>query len=1005
MSAKNLQKFDELYKKLNSEQRSAVDTIDGPVIVIAGPGTGKTSILTLRIANILQKTDTAPENVLALTFTESGVHSIRKKLVETIGTTGYRIPIHTFHSFCNDVIKSFPQEFPRIIGAQHVTDVDQIGILENLILNGKLDALRPVGNPLYYLKAILGFIKELKREDVGPAEYRKHVKNFEKGLEDIEDLRHEKGAYKGEIKSKYKPALRKIENSAEFAELYEKYQAALEEKRLYDYEDMIIEVLRELRENKSLLLELQETYQYILADEHQDANRGQNRLLELLSGFHEQPNLFVVGDEKQAIFRFQGASLENFLYFKKRFPDAVLISLNKNYRSTQGILDASHSLIEKNPTGYERVRLESKNNVEKTDVLVPIYVTECNSVQSEADAVAEKITEKIKAGALAEQVAVLFRDNRDAELISRAFDDRGVPYVLHTDIDVISNEHIQKLIHVLRAVNHFGDEKLLTPVLFIDFFGLNHLDVFKLFKRSRESRRSLVEIMRSEGEMVPAGIEEPQKFHELFELLHELSISAKNRSLIDSLQETVSRVGFIGYLLGKPRAMELVSAYDALLSHTVELLERQKNVKLADYLSLLDTMNVHGISVRAKSVSSYPGKVNLMTAHRSKGLEFDYVFCMNLNDGKWGGRRSPSHFLPITAQAPDELENDVSDERRLLYVALTRARKEIGITYSTHSSSGREILPSRFLEEIDRQLLQFEKRESGSRSVLPIAPVGPDNQLSVKNREYIAELFLEHGFSVSALNNYLSCPWRFFFLNLIRIPQAEDRFQLYGTSVHETLKIFFDAYKDNKALTKKETLQFFENFLNRKSLSGHDYEMFLKKGRESIGGYLDHYKNTWSKNILNEFKVTGAHIPFQKPDGSEGQILLRGQLDKVEIEDGSSVNVVDYKTGNPKSRREIEGETKSSDGNYKRQLVFYKLLLETFDPDRFTMRTGEIDFVEPNKQGKYKSEKFEVTDIEVSELVSVIKKAAGEILSLSFWNQKCDDAECDFCKMRDLLGE
>lgn len=257
------QKFDSLYKKLNEKQRQAVDAIDGPVIVIAGPGTGKTSILTLRIANILRRTDTSPENILALTFTESGVHSIRKKLVETMGPMGYRVPIHTFHSFCNDVIKSFPQEFPRIIGAQHVTDVDQIGIIEHLILSSDIESLKPVGSPLYYLTDILSFIKELKREDTSPGMYRKHIAKFKNNLESLDDLRHEKGAYKGEIKGAYKPLFRKIENSVEFAMLYEKYQAELEERRLYDFEDMIIEVLRELRENKNLLLELQETYQYI----------------------------------------------------------------------------------------------------------------------------------------------------------------------------------------------------------------------------------------------------------------------------------------------------------------------------------------------------------------------------------------------------------------------------------------------------------------------------------------------------------------------------------------------------------------------------------------------------------------------------------------------------------------------------------------------------------------------------------------------------------------------
>src|SRR3989344_374243 len=315
-------RFDELYRSLNTEQKKAIDTVEGPVMVIAGPGTGKTTILTLRIANILKQTDASADSILALTFTESGVHSMRKKLVEIIGPTGYRVNIHTFHSFCNEIIKRYPQEFPRIIGNQHMTDLDQISITEEIISSTKLKNLKPYGNPFFYLKSILAQIKELKREDIDPSEFKKLLKDWRKKFESREDLLHESGAYKGEMKAKHKPEAKKIENSEKLLVIYQKYQKALEEKRLYDYEDMIMEVLRELRSNKNLLLELQENYQYILADEHQDANNAQNKLLELLSGFHVSPNLFIVGDEKQAIFRFQGASLENLPYFKKHYPKA-----------------------------------------------------------------------------------------------------------------------------------------------------------------------------------------------------------------------------------------------------------------------------------------------------------------------------------------------------------------------------------------------------------------------------------------------------------------------------------------------------------------------------------------------------------------------------------------------------------------------------------------------------------------------------------------------------------
>jgi DNA helicase-2/ATP-dependent DNA helicase PcrA len=567
----------------------------------------------------------------------------------------------------------------------------------------------------------------------------------------------------------------------------------------------------------------------------------------------------------------------------------------------------------------------------------------------------------------------------------------------------------------MKSVNTFGDDALLMPVLFLDIFKTSHLDVFKVLARSREIRRPIADVIKSRHELAAAGVEDVDQMIDLYKLLAELSVSAKNKGLIDSLQEIVARTGFIGFLLSKPRALELIAAYDGLLSHTVELVERHKDVRLANYLDLLEKMAAHNVSVRAKGFAASPGRVNLMTAHKSKGLEFDYVYCMNLNEGKWGGRRNTAYFLPIGVEKAENLESDVADERRLLYVALTRARKEVVVTYATHNVSGRETLPSQFIGEIEASLLHMAKEKHESSALLPEQKELGENLLpDIKSREYLTAAFLDHGFSVSALNNYLTCPWRFFFLNLIRIPRAEERFQLYGTAVHETLKLFFDAYKNEKSLSKKEFLDFFEKFLNRKALSDTDYELFLEKGKESLGGYFDAYKDTWPKNILNEFNVSGAHIVLQPNEAIEipGRsastepinILIRGQLDKVEIMSDGSVNVVDYKTGNPKSRADIEGDTKSSDGNYKRQLVFYKMLLETFDPSRFSMQTGEIDFVEPNKQGKYKREKFIVTDEEVAELKAVVTRSAEEILTLSFWNKKCDDPECESCAMRDLLG-
>jgi DNA helicase-2/ATP-dependent DNA helicase PcrA len=319
--------FDDYYAKLNTAQKLAVDTIEGPVMVVAGPGTGKTQILTLRIANILMQTQINPENILALTFTESGVLAMRKRLVQIIGTPGYRAQIHTFHSFCNDVIRQNPEDFENLISSESITEVEQIQILEEIVQTTKLALLKPFGDPLYYVKHLLSAISDLKKEGITPTKLKKAIDDQEKDFGKIEDLYHEKGAYgpkvrddgtvtKGAMKGKYQDLQKDIAKNKELLIVFEKYQQSLRDKKQYDFNDMLLEVIAAFESNPDLLLRQQEYFQYILVDEHQDTNAAQNKIVELLCSYYEEPNLFVVGDEKQAIYRFQGASLENFLYFK-----------------------------------------------------------------------------------------------------------------------------------------------------------------------------------------------------------------------------------------------------------------------------------------------------------------------------------------------------------------------------------------------------------------------------------------------------------------------------------------------------------------------------------------------------------------------------------------------------------------------------------------------------------------------------------------------------------------
>ena len=960
--------FETLYKRLNTAQKKAVDTIEGPVMVIAGPGTGKTSILTLRIANILKKTDTAAENILALTFTESGAYAMRKKLVSIIGTAGYKVNINTFHGFCNEAIKQYPERFPRIIGSMAITDIDQIAVMEKIIESTDLELLKPYGDVFFYVKPALGEVRNLKREAIGVEDFAKIIKKQEKDFNDEPDKVHEKGAHKGKMKGEFIKQKERIEKNKELLKLYEAYEKALVKEKFYDFEDMIVEVIKTLRKDEDLLLMLQESYQYIMADEHQDANNAQNAVLELLSNFHKNPNLFIVGDEKQAIFRFQGASLENFLYFQQLYPDAVLIHLEDNYRSTQNILDASHSLISNNtmPEGHQRISLKSKAEKGKE----PVHIVECQTIDGEYTFLIKDIQAKIKAGAKPDEIAILYRDNKDAFPIAHAFEKTPIPFRIESDNDILKDEHIRKLLIILETINDLAAEETLGMSLFVDFLGLEAVEIYRAFDQSRKEKRSLIDIIT-------------EKFPAVSKKLSSWAHVAHNKTFIEVFEIIVRESGYLEFALSSIDSLERMATLEAFFGELRKLAGARKEYYLKDFIEHLTRVREHGILTKTGKGILKEG-VRLMTAHKSKGLEFDFVYIVGAFDGHWGNKTRRTFFKTIA-----NTETGIDDERRLFYVALTRARKEATITYAKENHDGKELLPAQFISEISDEYKKIENAEGVKGIPLHFKESVVHEHHEIKNKEYLQQLFLEQGLSVTALNNYLKCPWEYFFVNLVRLPKAQSKHQMYGTAMHETLKTFFDKYREEQDMSKKELVELFEFNARKTLLSPLDLKESLKKGKEALEGYFEAYKGSWNRHLLTEYSIRGVHLQV-----GDFELLLKGNLDKVEILNDRDVNVVDYKTGKRKS------ENKE---NYVRQLTFYKLLLNLDEKKKYIMKSGELDFIEADEKGKQKKDIYDISDAHVEELTALIKEKAQEIYTFSFWDKKCDEKDCEYCKLGKIL--
>lgn len=987
--------FLESYERLNKAQKDAVDTIEGPVMVVAGPGTGKTQILSLRIANILRQTDTAPENILALTFTESGVSNMRKRLTDFIGSSAYSVVIKTFHGFANDIIRDNPENFPRIIGAKNITESIQISLIEEIIIETKLSLLKPFGDTLYYTKAINSAISDLKREGVSPDDFDNIVFLAQRDFEEISDLYHEKGRYKGKMKNEYQDLKKRIEKNRELALVYRKYEEKLVEKKYYDYNDMIMEVLKMLKEDSDLLLRLQENHQYILVDEHQDTNNAQNKILELLANFHESPNLFVVGDEKQSIFKFQGASLENFFYFKYIYPEAKLITLTENYRSTQTILDSAHSLL----AGREKLSSNIKEKEKK------IYFYTFPDDASEYYFVASSIQQKIKEGNSASSCAVLYRNNGDAFPVADMLARFGIPYVIESDQDILRDSYIRKFIKIIKAVNNFGDDDVLAEMLHLDLFQISPIDLVRVVRSAKDKKKfDLYDIISNKEKMLDKmPLENKESFWETYANLSGWVISSKNEELVECLEKILRQSGLLTTALSEnPEKVEIINTF---FEEARALEKTNPSARLSDFCEYLDTIEKHGLSIKRKA-KPLGDAVRLMTAHRSKGLEFENVYIVGAYDGHWGNKskREILKLLPsVYSLIKDKKENDFdyfdeassgendNEERRLFYVALTRAKKEIHISYGSFSSDGRERVPSQFVGEIDTDFIEivspdnFVQNFSKEKEILFKEKIVKPNKEDYKEKykEFVREKFLSQGLSVTALNNYLKSPWLYFYRNLVRLPEPQNKSQIYGTVIHAVLQAFFEALKYEEP-GKEFLFQKFEERLSGETLRDSEREDLLDKGYKTLDAWYEENKGKFHKDVLTEFRVNGVYLT---PD-----IRLTGVLDKVEFIDGSDrhVRVVDYKTGKPKSEKVVRGETKDSDGGYYRQIVFYKLLLSLYADGKFVMDEGSLEFVEPDEKGKFTKHTFAPTDEEVENLKSEIIRVSDEILNLKFWDTPCD---------------
>lgn len=1013
----NVEHFKEAFHQLNSEQKAAVEQIEGPVLVMAGPGTGKTQIIAVRIAQILKETQLNPYNILCLTFTESGVVAMRERLLGLIGDAAYSIRIHTFHSFCNSVIQEFPEKFAFTRALEPLTELDRILLFRELIEKLAPDnPLKPFGFPYLYLREIVRSIQDLKREDVSEILFGTILNTIEDFLrnnsealenflstharqlkdEDLEAMKTllkegplaymlpqleklSKTEFKANLKKTYQDLKTNLPKQRALEGLYGSYQKSLHHHGYYDYEDMILFVVRAFKEDKALLAHYQEQFQYFLVDEFQDTNHAQNELVTLLASFFENPNLFVVGDDKQSIYRFQGASLENLLNFGDRYaPHLKLIELRENYRSQQGVLDAAHTLI---PGGEAPLRSQDPAPGQ------PLNLVELATPQEELIFIAKRIQELLTQGTAPSEIAILFRNRWHAEGLSDLLSRLKIPNHLEAGENLLNDRHIRQILQLIRYLLQPSDQDLFF-ILHYDFLGFDPMAIHQLTSEAAQKKVSLFNLILT-----------TPPFDVFAKQCLEWRKQLPNLKLIEWLERIFQQSGFFRFLLNSPEPVQDLNRLYSLFEEVKQWNRVQPNLTIQQVLERLALMQEHQLEINEQPIPTEREAVKLMTAHKSKGLEFDEVFILRCVDGAWGNpvARGKLKWPPGLLFHEEALSRNVNEEeRRLFYVALTRARKNVTLSYSRTNERNQPQSPSQFLHELgEAHLKKWDPtpyfQDSVDRLATFFQPVEPEF-LQDMEKDFIRALIARHCFSVTHLNNYLECPRRFYFENLLRVPRLKPLPAAYGTAVHCALRDFFVEFKMSPTLPALEFLtSHFEDHLNRELLSPHDFHIALHQGKKVLTDYYETQRESFSRHVLPEYSFSGHHIEW------EG-IRLTGQIDKIEFLDDSKkkIKVVDYKTGKPddKAVHLVPG------GDYHRQIVFYKFLCDLSPRFPYEMEYGEIEFLERSRRtGNYEKKKIYIAEADTEDLKETLRRVYREITSLHFLeNLDLHCGECEFCQ-------
>jgi DNA helicase II / ATP-dependent DNA helicase PcrA len=1027
------EKFTYEYKKLNDQQRKAVDTIEGPVMVIAGPGTGKTQILASRIGKILMETDALPENILCLTYTDAGVIAMRKRLLGFIGSEAYKVNIHTFHSFCNTVIQENIRYFNKK-ELEALTDLERVQYLKQLIDSfGKNNPLKRYKGEVYYdLPNLSNLFSAIKREGWQEKWLLQQIDHYTTDIIPITDSlynKREKGKGNFVLTQKGKDETERMGKLKSAVSSFKIYQQILNDNHRYDFDDMINWVIDIFQTNPEILLNYQEQFQYILVDEYQDTSGSQNKIVELLISYwqHESPNIFVVGDDDQSIYRFQGANLKNMMNLADKYEkDLVKVVLTNNYRSVQTILDGAKALIENNEQRLVKQYKDLSKDLIAANInlqghpekpVIRIYENEF----AENVHVALMIKKAIDEGVAPGKIAVIYREHKLGDELIKFFQLLQVPFYVKRSVNLLEDVFINKILNLIRYIvaeldMPYSGEPLLFELLHYSFFNISPFKIAVISneiasgrnkKREESSLRGYLQkmVVETSGALFAAD-EQTDFLIKVSRLLDNLQKEVYNKSTQHWFEYLINESGVLAYIMQQDDKVWLMNKLTCLFDYIKDSTHRRPKLTLKELVQQIDLLADNGLPLPLVQTTGTDTGVNLLTSHGSKGLEYEYVFVVGARNDLWEAKRKTNRGFKLPHNVfEQETESETTEElRRLFFVAVTRAEKYLFISYPQMRNDGKLLEPSQFVEEIREPLnLQPEIIRLTSEEKLLFSSlrfgVVQKPVLEQGGKDYVNRLLQNFVMNVTALNNYLECPLKFYYNNLIRVPSAKSEAAQFGTAVHEALSDFLnDMMKHNKVYPGKEFLV--KRFLyhindSREVFTQESLQRFTEYGEDVVSKYYDKYYVPAPQGdfILTEYPLTKVVV---------NDIPLKGFTDKIQFWKNDIV-ITDFKTGSlAKSNKRFEfvkpheKEEKPHGGNYWRQAVFYKILVDNLPNKNWKVLYTQFDFIEPNAKNDFDIVKLDITTAETDEVKDQLTFSWKQIQLHNFYTG-CGKPDCEWC--------